>query len=218
MDRETSLEKLDVLICKIVSAHSSQSEEWINYCIANNIKLFNQKKEKVIHIQRKPEIMDSIRTYVEYLNGQGIVNAFEYMQDDFTVTSRVKNVNSINEKFEEYCNYRDEGGEVQINKCFNDLLGIRAIIDCAELDYDDIVERFGDRGFVIEEKNERHRLLGHSYRATHIYFKYENDEYKNIAFRWELQIWKSQDEITNQESHKNHRYRYKEWESELSSE
>ena len=218
MDKDTSLEKLDALIGRIVIAHHEQSKEWISHCIGSNIDLFNQKKYKVAHIQKKPEIMDSIRGYVEFLNERGIVNTFEYSEIGFTVTSRVKNVNSINEKLEEYCNHRDERGEVQINKCFNDLFGIRVTIDCDKLQFVDIRKRFEDRGFVIEEKKEKHRSLGHVYRATHIYFKYENEEYKNVAFRWELQIWKSQNEKTNQESHKNHRYKYKEWESELSSE
>ena len=218
MDIQTSLEKLEVLVHKIISLHEQLSCEWIDFCRNNDIVLFNQKKEKVAHIEKYPEIMDSIRAYVEYLNERGFVNTFEYAEEGFTVTSRVKNVNSINEKYEEYCNFRDEKGEVQINKCFNDLFGIRVIIDCGELDFDDISNRFGNRGFVIEEKNERHTTLGHSYIATHIYFKYENEEYKNKTFRWELQIWKSQNETSNQDSHKNHRYRYKEWESELSSE
>ena len=218
MDKDTSMEKLEALIHRIVEVHSQQSRGWIAYCQENGVELFNQKKERVAYIQKQPRIMDSIRGYVEFLNGQEIVNQFESVETGFTVTSRVKNVNSINEKLEEYCNYRKENGEVQINKCFNDLFGIRAIIDCDNLKHKDISDRFANPDFVIEEKNEKHRSLGHIYKATHIYFKYQNKEYKNIAFRWELQVWKSQDEKTNQESHKNHRYKYTEWESELSSE
>ncbi len=42
----------------------------------------------------------------------------------------------------------------------------------------DIRKRFEDRGFVIEEKKEKHRSLGHVYRATHIYFNTKTENTK----------------------------------------
>jgi hypothetical protein len=154
------------------------------------------------------DLMSVIKEYTSFLKKCEKITQFEIADLQFTVNTRVKNDNSIEEKYEDYLR-RNEQGKVSINKCYNDLFGVRAIVDCQDLSYEIIEKGLSREGISIEKKDDRHKSRPLSYKATHIYFKTDNK-----SFRWELQIWRSLDEKDNQRSHEHHRFRYREWESQ----
>jgi len=169
--------------------------------------VFNQKSTRVEDIDKK-QIMPVIKKYTAFLEDRVLDVQFGESGPNFVIDTRIKNNNSIDEKLSEYMN-RDEKGKVSINKCYNDLFGIRAIVDCDELDYKCVNESLARNEVKTENKDQKHKILGVRYKAIHLYFKNDNN-----TFSWELQIWRSCDEKGNQESHVHHRYQYRNWESE----
>lgn len=111
--------------------------------------------------------------------------------------------NSIEFKIENYIK-NHEDGKIPINKCFNDLFGIRIICN-EELSFDKIVKlinnKYSNLKCIDSSKNE--------YKATHIYFKKDN-----FTFQWELQVWNKTDEIRNINSHEKYKQDYIKWENE----
>ena len=107
------------------------------------------------------------------------------------------------EQIENYIKNHEEG-KIPINKCFNDLFGIRIICN-EELSFDKIVKlinnKYSNLKCIDSSKNE--------YKATHIYFKKDN-----FTFQWELQVWNKTDEIRNINSHEKYKQDYIKWENE----
>ena len=119
------------------------------------------------------------------------------------IDGRVKAQNSIEYKIENYiCSH--EGGKIPIKKCFNDLFGVRVIIN-DDFEHSDIKK-------YVDQNNLGYKCIDSSknmYKATHIYF-----ERGNFFFSWELQIWNKKDEETNYKSHKEYKQEYTKWENE----
>ena len=211
MRKEDALKRLISLTNMISVVHSRVSEEWIQFAEKNGIELFNQKSTKVADIEEK-NLMPIIKQYTSFLNNRIEVTQFDSTDKEFTINNRIKISNSIEEKYDDYLK-REEEGKVSINKCFNDLFGIRVIIECDDLKHTDICNEMKKIGLMCEKKDEVHKDYNNRYRATHIYFKRDNN-----TFKWELQIWRSADERENQISHTHHRYEYKKWESQTKEE
>ena len=121
------------------------------------------------------------------------------------VNSRVKALNSIEFKINNYMTAKHEYGEVALNKCFNDLYGIRIILK-ENVEYSTIKE-------FIDEKYSKilkcYNASKKDYVATHIYFKEDN-----YSFQWELQIWDKEHYESNIISHERYKQEYTKWEEE----
>lgn len=92
----------------------------------------------------------------------------KFNSENATVNIRTKAKNSIEFKIENYMK-NHENGKVPINKCFNDLLGIRIICN-KQLTYDEILK-------LVDTKYSNLKCIDSSkdeYKATHIYFKKDN--------------------------------------------
>lgn len=126
------------------------------------------------------------------------------LQSDVSrISVRIKQLNSIEYKIYRY-NVGELRGKVPINKCLNDLFGMRIIMDDS-FTHDDLKEH-------IEESYPDMKLTDASkkeYVASHLYIKPSNQ-----SFPWELQIWKKEDERNNLESHKLYKQDYTSWENE----
>ena len=95
-------------------------------------------------------------------------------------------------------------GKEPINKCFNDLFGIRIIVE-NNLEFLEIKE-------YVENNYQNIKVidaLRGEYKAVHLYFKQDN-----FSFQWELQIWNKEDEERNINSHKIYKQDYTKWENE----
>lgn len=210
IDKKDALGGLSDLISHMHRTHIAFSEKWRVFAEHNGISMFNQRTTKVISARYEERYRMAMSGYLSFLNDNEGTIIPENLEFPFDVNHRIKAANSIEEKFEDYCEYRGERGEVSFNKCFNDLFGARAIVGCNSISFEDISAISSKyRGTdtisrIVDEDTPT------PYKATHIYFKHDN-----TTFRWELQIWLSEDEATNQESHKTHRYKYRNMEREV---
>lgn len=193
---------LDKLIEYILETYTDMNILWQSSDKFNDINL---KKKQVIEIPDDEVILNTIKDYRVFmeLHQFEILKKFRTAQTDKTsVTCRVKCWNSIEYKIYKYINGPLEG-RMSINKCFNDLFGIRIIIN-DNFSHEDIKkhldQKFPDLKFKDSSNN--------GYIGSHIYFMGGNK-----YFPWELQIWKRSDEKNNLESHKIYKQGYTSWEN-----
>jgi hypothetical protein len=105
---------------------------------------------------------------------------------------RVKTRESIDEKNERYL---ARLASVPVNKCFNDIMGFRVVIDG---EFDEA---------LFEQWKQRHGLMhgylrkDEAYAGYHLYFKSGDNRY----FPWELQLWRKPDAERNIASHREHK-------------
>lgn len=196
-------EELDRLINFIQKEYIEFNEKWQK---SNYYYKFNLKNNLVCDLLNNEMILETIFNYREFINENNIqlVMDFKQFNSEFSkVNIRTKTKNSIEFKIKNY-NDNHENGKIPIEKCLNDLFGIR-IICSQKLNYDEIVN-------FIKEKNKKLKCIDSSkkdYKATHIYFKQDN-----FNFQWELQIWNKEDETNNINSHEKYKQDYVKWEKE----
>ena len=117
----------------------------------------------------------------------------------FDIYSRVKTEASIEGKIQRYKS-KKEKGQIPINKCLNDIYGIRFIME-NRITEEQIKEQIGDLKLIDSSKGD--------YKALHIYFRDGN-----FNFPWELQLWNKEDERSNKESHEKYKQGYLKWEND----
>lgn len=195
-------DELKGLIDYIQSVYSDVTGEWLQSTRAK----INLKKTLVSDIDADGTLYESIMEYVQLLNER---SAGITLQLPFVcacqVTARVKAQNSIEYKIQNYKTDRHEFGKIPINKCINDLFGVRIILD-APLTFEEV------RAFIEETYQGKYRCIDSSkldYKAIHLYFR-EN----NQSFPWELQIWNRCNMESNFVSHKKYKQEYTTWEKE----
>ncbi len=196
------LEELDRLITYIYERYDYVQKSWENYEYIS----VNLKKALVKDIYTNNDILNLIINYRLFIiNNFNLELDLSKLSEVKKVSSRIKAKNSIQYKIYNYIKNHNNG-EIPINKCFNDLYGIRIILD-EEIKYSKI------KRFVESKYNGKLKCIDASkdtgYKATHIYFK--NDNY---SFPWELQIWDRYYEKTNISSHEKYKQDYVKWEKE----
>lgn len=196
-------DELKDLIDYIQSVYSNITDEWLR-----NAKIrINLKKTRVSDIDIDGTIYQTIMEYIQLLNNRSAdITLKLFFVCSCKVTARVKSQKSIEFKIQNYKTSRHAYGKVPINKCVNDLFGVRIILD-TPLTFKEICT------FLEETYQEKYRCINSSkfdYKAVHIYFK-EN----NQTFPWELQIWNRSNVESNFVSHKNYKQEYTTWEKEI---
>lgn len=194
---------LDQLIDKLLPLYNTINESWKKMDSFNSINL---KKKSIADIQKEQKIWNSILQYRKFMAAHqlDVLQEISSLQSDVSrISVRIKQLNSIEYKIYRY-NVGELRGKVPINKCLNDLFGMRIIMDDS-FTHDDLKEH-------IEESYPDMKLTDASkkeYVASHLYIKPSNQ-----LFPWELQIWKKEDERNNLESHKLYKQDYTSWENE----
>lgn len=198
------LEDLDKLIIFIDQEYKKLYKEWKQ---SNLYIPINQKNKLVKNINEDSNILNSILNYRLFINEKHL--DFKIMLDKLNlnteINSRVKAQNSIEYKINNYMSEKHNNGETPINKCFNDLYGIRIIFNNS-ITYNEI------KDFVENRYEGRLKCIDSSkgeYVATHIYFKKDN-----FTYQWELQVWDKEHEKTNIISHEKYKQDYTKWEKE----
>ena len=196
-------EELERLINFIQKEYIEFNEKWQK---SNYYYKFNLKNNLVCDLLNDEMMLETIFNYREFINENNIQLVMDFKQFNSEISKvniRTKTKNSIEFKIKNY-NDNHENGKIPIEKCLNDLFGIRII--CSEkINYDEIVN-------FIKEKHKKLKCIDSSkkdYRATHIYFKQDN-----FNFQWELQIWNKEDETNNINSHEKYKQDYVKWEKE----
>lgn len=177
----------------------------------HNLPFINLKKKQIrnvfddeLKIIRR-DFMSLILEYHTLLSKMIIEIELEYEYSDLEFRPRVKQIDSIVNKLAYYRYEKVEEGKVPLNKCLNDLLGFRIMVEgfdhtCKE--FDGLCQEMSTIHNIKKENSSKG-----DYKATHIYFRGE----KNLYFPWELQIWDKNDEVQNEASHKEHKRDYTKW-------
>lgn len=199
------LEELELLVKFILGKYDEVLIEWKQ---SNGTKLINQKKTCVKDITKNDDLFNTILNYRSFLNDKNLElkMAFDTLNLNNEINTRVKSQNSIEYKINNYMTFKHEFGKIPMNKCVNDLYGIRIIFN--EAINHKIVKEFLDTKYVgslkcIDSSKEE------GYVATHVYFKKDN-----YSFLWELQIWDKFHEKSNIELHGQYKQEYTKWEKE----
>ena len=197
------LHELENLINFIQTEYIQFNKKWQNSVYYTKINL---KNNLIADLIENEEILNVVFSYREFINENNIKLLMDFKQfntENAKVNIRAKAKNSIEYKIKNYIE-NHEHGKVPINKCLNDLLGIR-IICTKRIEKEQIAEliksKFKNLKFIDSSKQD--------YKATHIYFKQDN-----FNFQWELQIWNKEDEINNINSHEKYKQDYIKWEKE----
>ena len=197
------LEELEKLISFIEQEYIEFNERWKASQLYSEVNL---RKNEVYQIEEDKDILNRIFDYRKFLNENNInliINVRRFNTENVTVNIRTKTKNSIEYKIKNYIK-NHENGKVPINKCLNDLFGIRII--CSENFTKNQIMNY------IKEKNRNLKCIDSSkgeYKAIHVYFKKDN-----FSFPWELQIWNKCNEETNIISHEKYKQDYAKWEQE----
>ena len=197
------LKDLDKLIQFIQFEYSEFNEKWKNN---ENYDKINLNKYEVRNLLDNETLLNNVFNYREFINENNIKLIMDFKKFNtktIKVNIRAKTKNSIEYKIKNYTQNHEEG-KIPINKCLNDLFGIRFITQ-KNLSYEEIAK-------LINEKYNNLKCIDSSkkeYKATHIYFKEDN-----YLFQWELQIWNKEDEINNINSHEKYKQDYIKWERE----
>ena len=198
----SAFDELKDLIDYIQSAYTEVTDEWLRGGGAKT----NLKKSQVADIDADGAIYRSIMEYVQLLNDRSADISLQLSSVcSCMVTARVKAQNSIEYKIQTYKTDRHEFGRVPINKCINDLFGVRIFLE-VPLTFDEIY------AFIAETYQGQYRCIDSSkldYKAVHLYFRKNNQ-----SFPWELQIWNMGDADNNFASHKKYKQEYTTWEKE----
>lgn len=166
------------------------------------------KVDDVYLLDSKNNYLDIIFKYRKFLSDE-----FANFSNRFSVeecTSRIKALNSVENKLETYMNKTKEKGKIPLIKCLNDLFGIRFILKNTTISIDEI------KDIIIEHYPEtlhkKHRVVLSSkngYNAVHVYLHEDN-----TYFPWEVQVWRKSDETANKDSHRQHKQAYINWEEQ----
>ena len=183
-------------------------------------KKINLKQEKIKRVSLDNDVgfyfdfYNSISEYRERLKQSiaSIDTLFVHGQKDngLFVESRIKNINSISSKIYQYISIKKEKGDVSINKCLNDLFGMRIVVPMKKLtSLIDMIQH------ISEEHGWKCRITDASkqeYRAVHMYLLKDN-----YSLRWEVQFWLERDDSNNRKSHLKYKQSYTSWESTYNS-
>lgn len=199
------LEELYKLITFIQKEYFEFNEKWET---SNYYSKINLRKYEVSDLLNNEDLLNVIFNYREFINVHNVqlVMDFQNFNSNYSkINTRVKAKNSIEDKITRYTKSSEhENGKIQINKCLNDLFGIRFITDY-NFTFEEIL-------YFIVKNYDNLKCIDSSkrgYKATHLYFKQDN-----FSFPWELQIWNKKDEVHNIISHERYKQGYVTWEKE----
>ena len=197
------LDDLEKLIKFIQTEYIEFNKKWQNSDYYTKINL---KNNLISDLTENEEILNAVFNYREFINENNIKLLMDFKQfntENAKVNIRTKAKNSIEYKIKNYIE-NHENGKVPINKCLNDLFGIRII--CTKKIKNEQIKQ------LVKLKFKHLKCIDSSkqdYKATHIYFRQDN-----FNFQWELQIWNKEDEMNNINSHEKYKQDYIKWEKE----
>lgn len=191
-------EEIIRLINYIGNEHERFSNQFFNTHKSINLKKMTVNKV-IAEKTYNEKFIFLIDAYIEEVTFFQILNRFESNHPIIETRFRGKNRESTLNKLYHY-RLSKYDSSIPVNKTLNDLLGFRLIIDY-EFDYDELERRILNSEDILVELFRPYVRRDDGYTAIHIYFKSSNNQF----FPWELQIWKKIDEVSNENSHKNHK-------------
>ena len=130
------------IIVFIQNKYNEISNEWEN---SREYISLNMQKYQVKDIYNDEKILTYIFNYRNFINDRAIkiTSSIYSLHRNNIIQCRVKALNSIQYKIENY-NNNHEDGKIPIRKCLNDIYGIRLIFE-EDINFENIIE------FIKEE-------------------------------------------------------------------
>ncbi|OOR20907.1 MULTISPECIES: nucleotidyltransferase family protein [Bacillus cereus group] len=203
------------LFLEIYDLHNKFSAAWIKKNQTTGFEFMNLNKRQVRNVSsviedREVFLIDNmfyrlIKSYMNELESLTVESELEYDYTELDLRTRIKQNESVVNKLKYYRVGKEGAGAFNLNKCLNDLFGIRIIIE----DFDHNCRYFNDlcEGLKAEYRIRTMDSSKNNYKATHIYFYGESNRY----FPWELQVWNANDLSSNVISHSLHKQEYTKW-------
>lgn len=188
--------EIDKLIVLIQNIYEEICAKWNAFYLGKPVNL---KKKLVRDIRDDGSIFSYILAHRAFLAELFSTEQFSLPH----VPNRIKTQNSLESKINRYIDNKPEHGLSPINKCVNDLFGIRIICD-GEIDFEDLQNHI-NCSYGLKCINAAKA----DYIATHICFKRDN-----YSFPWELQVWEKRYTDSNLISHHKYKQNYVLWENE----
>lgn len=208
MDLDEFTMRLMELLRDTVSLYGEVCGTWDAYASDNGLEPVNLKSRQVRDMRDDSVLYDVVLCHDLFLDGLGLPDRYRaYDTEEFDVKSRVKMRNSVSAKMRRYTSMEHQG-KVGLNKCYNDLFGIRVIGDIP-MTHDELCRTvFREFGLKCIDSTKYDPESGEpTYIATHVYISVDNRH-----FPWELQIWQRRDAESNYTSHEAHKQGYSVWE------
>ena len=196
--------ELREILNEINLVYTKICKDW-DTSIYNSVS-YNQSNITVKNIYNDADKKKVLLAYRLFLVTEKQNELLKFSLNPMIYQYRIKQLNSIYSKLNYYVKGKKvngENGTVSVNKCFNDIFGLRIITDIY-FDFEDLknfLTNYFPKFKCINKFNYG------AYRAIHIYIKQDNTHYL-----WELQLWHKDDVENNYKSHKKHKEEYTEWE------
>lgn len=159
---------------------------------------FNLKKSVssvVVNNRIDREFQELIVSYKARLN-RNISQVSSIRHQFIGIRWRIKQAESISEKLLYYMSENHEFGRIPLNKCLNDFLGFRILVNNLEAVFDAL-----QNDNRVTNIAKLYLRTDGDYKGIHLYFKNGNNRF----FPWELQIWDPEQSRLNELSHKEHK-------------
>jgi len=199
------------LIYEINNIHNTFSKNWNEKFNTYPLNLNKKQVRDVCNILYDDiffiheTFFSNLREYMTKLDELIVSLDLDYTYNNFDFRSRVKQKESVVNKLKYYMVGKEGRGAYSINKCLNDLLGFRIVVEefnhnceifdkiCLEIQSDVNIKK------INSSKN--------GYIGTHIYFYGNNNQF----FPWELQVWNPTHAKSNDYSHSMYKQEYTKW-------
>lgn len=172
-----------------------------------NRQTYNLKKVRVDSVVFNDSYDESfiglVEEYIEALAEWIFYLDFESNNPLLDTRFRGKNRGSSLNKLT-YYRHGKANSSIPLQKCMNDLLGFRIIIN-QEFDYQELLNQIQNSDRLETSLFRPYVRTDEVYQGIHLYFKSENNKF----FPWELQIWKKLDADLNEEAHRKHKEKRK---------
>ena len=153
---------------------------------------------------------DSVAKYRERLKhvitGDNLDAVNGVKDNNIFIESRLKNINSIFSKIYQYNFIRKEHGDVVLNKCINDLFGVRIEVPISNIGH--LLQLLKESNTSKEWNAKIINASKNGYNAIHMYISV--DKY---SLRWEIQFWLRKHDKKNREAHAKYKQAYTNWET-----
>lgn len=207
MEQNVFYNKLSELVLRVQEEYDRTNALWDALSESGGHSRPNMGKIRVKHYSDTPDLHDQTEAYRIFIYKMMDREFLTPLSEEtFSLSYRVKTIDSILDKIERYDTNPRLLGNTPVNKCLNDVCGVRLIAKHA-VSTNEIVKYMGDDHpelKILDSSKMKDGMV--RYIATHIYFKESNYHYP-----WELQIWSEEDSEMNFKSHKEHKEAYVNW-------
>lgn len=130
MDPEESIARLYRLIEDVQEEYDRVTTLWMDYAHSESIDLQNLKRVRVKHFPDTPGVREEVMLYRDFITENlDDTEILSHDLEEFKASYRIKTEDSLLDKIDRYIANPNLQGNTPLNRCLNDLCGIRVTSD-----------------------------------------------------------------------------------------